>query len=134
MLGLIASFQAFGFDSASRSFPLLVSSLLSAAGLAIALGAVFRPVYTEDLGQKVGGAIFAAAVIAAWALALAGGAGFVLSTFAMQMLLLRITGIRRPIHLFGIAALVTALAFLLFVVLLDIPMPPSRLPATLQGF
>jgi hypothetical protein len=42
--------------------------------------------------------------------------------------------VRRPVHIAFIAVLVTALAYMLFVKLLDIPMPASLLPNALQGF
>jgi hypothetical protein len=73
-------------------------------------------------------------IIAAWAAAFSGGAGFVLPTFLMQVGLLWMAGLRRPAYIAGIAVLVTTLAYLLFVVLLDIPLPQSLLPSVLQGF
>jgi hypothetical protein len=134
LIGLLASLQALGFDAASRMFPLSIAGLLAASGLGIAIGSLRRPAHPEDPAQPMAGVILAALIIAAWALALAHGGGFLIPTFIMQVLLLRVTGIRRPAYLVGIALLVATFAYLLFVVLLEIPLPPSRLPAVLPGF
>ncbi|MBT5218577.1 MAG: hypothetical protein HOM16_03710, partial [Woeseia sp.] len=84
--------------------------------------------------EKYTAVLLAAAIVTAWAAAFSGGMGFVLPTFVMQASLLWITGVRRPAHIAFIAVLVTALAYMLFVKLLDIPMPTSLLPNALQGF
>lgn len=132
--GGAAALQAYTFDDESRMFPLVVAIALAVTGVAIAMHSVLKPTVGEPLNQKLGSVILAALIVAAWAAAFAGGAGFMLPTFAMQVALIWLTGIRRPIYIVGIAALVTALAYLLFVSLLDIPMPPSFMPGVLQGY
>jgi len=134
LIGLLASLQALEFDAASRMFPLSVAGLLAASGLGIAVGSLCRPAHPEGPAQTMTGVILAALIIAAWALALSHGGGFLIPTFVMQVLLLRVSGIRRPAYRVGIAVLVATFAYLLFVVLLKIPLPPSRLSAVLQGF
>lgn len=134
LAGGTGAFQALEFDSESRMFPLFVAVLLGLTGVAIVGHAILKPAKTGERGSKFGGVVLAALLIAAWAMAFAGGAGFVLPTFALQASLLWLTGLRRPVYIAIVAALVTALAYLLFVVLLDIPLPPTRLPAALQGF
>ncbi|MGB5735436.1 MAG: tripartite tricarboxylate transporter TctB family protein, partial [Thiohalocapsa sp.] len=70
----------------------------------------------------------------AWAALFMGGGGFVLPTFIMQAALLRVGGMRRPAAIVAVSTAVTAAAYLLFVALLDIPLPNSLLPDSLQGF
>ena len=133
-VGLLAVIQALDFDSASRMFPAATSGLLAIVGLAIAILAVIRPGKTARVAHGAAAAALACVVIAFWAIALSWGAGFVIPTFIMQVFLLRLTGLRRMPALIGIAALVTTFAYLMFVVLLDVPLPSSRLPAMLQEF
>ena len=115
-------------------FPLIVAMLLAVTGTAIAIHAVLKPNYDEAAQNKFGSVIVAALIVAAWAVAFSSGAGFILPTFAMQAALIWLTGLRGPIQVLGIAALITALAYLLFVTLLDVPLPPSLLPGVLEGF
>jgi len=132
--GGAAALQAYSFDDESRMFPLVVAILLAMTGVAIAIHSIVKPTFREPVIRKISGVVLVALIVAAWAAAFAGGAGFVLPTFAMQVALIWLTGIRRPVYIVGIAALVTALAYLLFVGLLDIPMPQSFLPGVLQGY
>lgn len=134
LTGVVAAYVAVDFDAESRMFPLVVALLLAVTGTAIAIHAVLKPNDDEASQHKFGSVIVAALIVAAWAVAFSGGAGFVLPTFAMQAALIWLTGLRRPIHVVGIAALITALAYLLFVSLLDVPLPPSFLPGVLEGF
>ncbi len=131
-----AAFHALTFDADSRMFPLTVAALLAMTGAGLIL---------NSLVSRGGGgavmlvrsnrpAVFTAAIIAVWATLFAGGAGFVLPTFLMQVALLYLAGLRRPAYIAATAILVTAVAYLLFVVLLDIPMPPSLLPPVFQDF
>jgi hypothetical protein len=132
--GGIAAYGAVDFDNESRMFPLVVAILLAVTGAAIAIHAVLKPDSNEASQHKFGSVMLAALIVAAWAVAFANGAGFVLPTFAMQAALIWLTGVRRPFHVLGIAALITALAYLLFVSLLDVPLPPSFLPGVLERF
>lgn len=134
LTGVVAAYVALGFDAESRMFPLVVSLLLAVTGTAIAIHAVLKPGFDEASQRKFGSVIVAALIVAAWAVAFSAGAGFLLTTFAMQAALIWLTGVRRPGHVVGVAALITALAYLLFVSLLDVPLPPSLLPGTLEGF
>ena len=134
LTGAASALQALQFDSESQMFPLVIASLLAVTGTAIAIHSIIKPTSGEGLVLKISPVWLAALIVAAWAAAFAGGAGFVLPTFVMQVSLLWLTGIRRPVYVVGIATLVTALAYLLFVGLLDIPLPLSLLPGALQGF
>ena len=134
LVGAAAALQARQFDSESQLFPLVIASLLALTGIVIATHSVLKPVALPGLAPKNGSVMLAVIIVAAWAAAFAGGAGFVLPTLAMQASLLWLGGLRRPAYIAGLAMLITALAYLLFVVLLDIPLPPSLLPGALQGF
>ena len=133
-VGFLAVYQALGFDAASRMFPAVASGLLALVGAAISVLAIVRPDDTVKVVRGCRVVVLACVVIAFWAIALNGGAGFVIPTFTMQVFLLRLTGLHRWSMLIGVAALVTTLAYLLFVVLLEVPLPPSRLPPMLEAF
>lgn len=134
LVGVSGSLIALEFDGESRAFPLVIAGLLAVIGIGIVIGSILKPTGSNAPGQNIVVVLVAVLIIAAWTAALAGGGGFVIPTFAMQASLLWITGIRRPTHVAGIAALVTMLSYLLFVVLLNVPLPPSLLPDALQGF
>lgn len=133
MVGAAAGYQALGFDDVSRLFPAVTAALLAAAGLAIVVHAVMRP-GEQRQEPGIGASLLACLAIAAWAIAFSTGAGFSVPTFLLQLALLRLAGVRNKLTLLVSAAIVTALAYLLFVALLDVPLPPSWLPAPLQGF
>jgi hypothetical protein len=134
VVGGAAALQALAFDQESRMFPLVVATLLGITGIAIAAQTLLRPKAGTASGDTTRGVLVAVLLIGLWAAAFGAGAGFVLPTFALQTSLLWLTGVRRPGYIASVAALVTAFAYLLFVVLLDIPLPPSFLPGVLQEF
>ena len=137
VLGVAAALEARGFDEASRTFPLITAALLAIAGCGIAGHGLVRAAGSAGSGHAAGSGInvfVAVIILVLWALAFVGGAGFVLPTLLMQAVLLGSCGIRRPGMVAGFSIAITTLAYLLFVVLLDIPLPDSRLPAALQGF
>lgn len=132
--GGLAAYIAVDFDDESRMFPLVVALLLAITGAAIAIHAILKPISSAAPQHKIGSVILAALIVTAWAIAFSAGAGFILPTFAMQAALIWLSGIRQPLYVAGIAALITVLAYLLFVSLLDVPLPPSFLPGALEGF
>ena len=134
IVGLLACFEARSFDEASRLFPAVTAALLAAAGFFVALLAIVRPVVREPQPHSIDTPLLAALTIAVWAAAVNHGAGFIAPTFLMQLALFRIAGIRDGKILVSVAALVAGLAYLLFVVLLNVPLPPSLWPSVFQGF
>ena len=132
VVGLTALVLALDFDPESRLFPAVTAGLLALIGIVAGVLAVARPreqaLSTDD---HLGYPALAAVAIALWALAFGGGAGFLIPTFLLQLVLLRLGGVRRLPYLLGVAAIVTGLAWLTFIVLLDVPLPPSRLPGFL---
>lgn len=133
-VGFAAAWLAQGFDDQSRGFPLVVATLLAISGIAITAQAMIGNV---ELPKPRGGSLsVAAAVIAigAWAAAFGGGLGFLLPTFLLQGLLLWLAGLRRIVLVLGLAAVITALAQLMFINLLDVPLPASSLPNPFEAF
>ena len=132
VVGIVALVLALDFDSDSRMFPAVAAGLLAVVGILAAVLAIVNPreatVSTDAHLRYAALAVFA---IALWALAFGWGAGFLIPTFVLQIVLLRLAGVGRPLYLLGVAAIVTVLAALAFIVLLDVPLPPSRLPGFL---
>lgn len=129
LVGLVALALALDFDADSRLFPAAAAGLLAVVGLLAAVLAIVRPREAPVARDAhLGYAAFAVVAIALWALAFGRGAGFLIPTFVLQVVLLKLAGVRRPLYLIGVAAIVTGLAALAFIVLLDVPLPPTRLP------
>lgn len=134
VVGLAAAWLARSFDDESQAFPLVVALLLAISGVAIVAQAV---VSNLSLPKRHGGGFYVSAAviaIAAWAAAFGGGLGFLMPTFFLQCLMLWIAGLRRILLIIGLAALITALAQLLFINLLHVPLPASNLPKLFEAF
>lgn len=131
-VGLVALLLALDFDADSRMFPAVAAGLLAVVGILAAVLAVVKPREAPvSSDAHLGYAVLAVIAIALWALAFGWGAGFLIPTFLLQVVLLKLAGVKRPLYLLGVAAIVTGLAALAFIGLLDVPMPPSRLPGFL---
>ena len=131
-VGLVGSILALDFDADSRMFPAVAAGLLAVVGVLAAVFATIKPrerLVSTD--AHLGYPALAVVAIALWALAFGWGAGFLIPTFVLQVVLLKLAGVQRPLYLLGVAAVVTGLAALAFIVLLDVPLPPSRLPGFL---
>jgi len=134
VIGAVAAWQALGFDDQSRGFPLGLSTLLALTGLGIAAQSV-AGAGPSSLGAYGQGNVAAAVLLLAlWTLAFTLGVGFVLPTLILMGGLLWLCGLRRPAPLAAVAAVITLAAWLLFVAVLDIPLPVSLLPDAWQRF
>jgi hypothetical protein len=132
LVGLVALVLALDFDSDSRMFPAVAAGLLAVVGILAAVLAIVKPREAPvSADADLSYAALAVAAIALWALAFGWGAGFLIPTFLLQVVLLKLAGVQRPLYLLGVAAIVTGLAALAFVVLLDVPLPLSRMPGFL---
>ncbi|MEM9209132.1 MAG: tripartite tricarboxylate transporter TctB family protein [Pseudomonadota bacterium] len=134
IVGSAALVAALGFDAESRLFPALASGCLALAGLATLGLGVSRPGESGTVVGRLGVAALAVFSIGVWAGLFGAGLGFVLPTFLLQIALLSLAGVRRLPFLLAVAAAVTGLAYVAFVVVLDVPLPASILPAALEGF
>lgn len=126
-VGLTAMTLAFDFDTASRVFPATLAGLLTLAGLALIAMSFWR----NNRRSPNGGfraATAVATVSMAWAAAVSFGGGFLVPTFLMQFALLWLTGIRKLWLTATCAMLITAAAYVLFAILLNVPLPAARLP------
>lgn len=123
VVGLYACWEASGFDDRSRSYPMILGALLAATGLAVALGGLLRAGKAPPLTGPLRVALPAAVVVALWAAALGAGGGFLLPTLVMQGALLWLGGVRGPLRIALYAVLITAAAYTLFALLLDVRLP-----------
>lgn len=132
-VGGFALYKATGFDASSRVFPAVVSGLLALSGLALLLrclhAGLARPLPTRELSAIV----LCVVLMGGWAAALGAGVGFAVATFALQAGLLWLSGQRDPVRLVLFAALVTAVTYLLFVMVLDVRLPRSYLSFIAPG-
>jgi hypothetical protein len=131
--GLWACFEASGFDLRSRTYPIVLAVLLSVAGLAIACSAILSRQAPPTMLAPFSMVLGAAFIFGFWAFALRMGAGFALPTFAMQVALLRMSGIQRWSHVLFYALVITAIAYVLFALLLGIRFPSSFLSHISRG-
>lgn len=127
-IGVWALWEATGFDDRSRTYPMIVAGLLAVSSASMACLSFVRNQQQLALAGPLLAALPAGGVIAAWAAALSFGLGFLLPTLLMQIALLWLGGIRGAIRILAYAVLITAAAYGLFVVGLDVPLPRSRVP------
>ena len=123
VIGLYASWEAGGFDDRSRSYPMILGGLLAIAGLAIALKGLLKADKSISLAGPLRVALPAAVVVSLWVTALGAGGGFVLPTLLMQAALLWLGGVRGLLRIAVYAALITAAAYTLFALVLDVRLP-----------
>lgn len=128
-----AALQALSFDAGSRPFPLVVATVL---GLAAVMQLVLS--LREDPKAPLGSADLlpagaCIALMAGWATALSMGLGFGLSTFVAQLGFLALAGMRQPVKIAGVALLITAVSYTIFVLLLEVRLPRSMLQAIAPG-
>ena len=133
IIGVAAAWLALGFDDDSRPFPLGLATLLALVGLAIAAKAVVDSGESSRRPRGQGAVAVAVGLLSTWGLAFTLGAGFLLPTFGLMAGLLYICGVRRPATLLLLAVAISVAAWILFVALLDIPLPPSLLPDAMQS-
>ena len=127
-VGLWAAWQAGDFDENSRTYPIILAGLLAAVGVGVSVMGFLKTSPPIAMAAAMGVALPGGVVIAAWAAALGFGLGFLLPTLAMQVALLWLGGVQSGLRIFSYAVLITAVAYGLFGVALDVPLPDSRVP------
>ena len=128
LVGLYACWEASGFDDRSRSYPMMLGALLAAAGLAVAAIGLLKEAKSVALIGPLRVALPAAVVVALWVTALGAGGGFLLPTLMMQGALLWLGGVRGPLRIALYAVLITAAAYTLFALVLDVRLPAPAVP------
>ncbi|WP_119166261.1 tripartite tricarboxylate transporter TctB family protein [Algihabitans albus] len=129
--GLWAAWEAQGFDARSGTYPTILGGLLAASGACVAVMGLLKSKRDLPMAGALRAALPAAAVIAAWAAALGFGLGFLLPTLLMQIALLWLGGVRGALRIPIYALLITGVAYGLFGLALDVPLPQSRIPGLL---
>jgi hypothetical protein len=132
-VGGFAFYKATGFDASSRVFPMVVSGLLTLCGLALLLRRLRAGLAKPLPARELGATAICVVLVGGWVAALDAGAGFALSTFVLQAGLLWLSGQRDPVRLVLVAALVTVVTYLLFVMVLDVRLPRSFLSFIAPG-
>lgn len=128
-LGAGAGGLASGFDAISRTYPLVLGVLLASLGGVLIVQSLIAGAWRTNRSRAFTHAVpSACAIVAAWVACLAGGLGFVLPTFAMQWLLMRLGGVGGPVRAAIYAALVSAAGYTLFAVALGVRLPATLVP------
>jgi len=131
--GSFALYQAIGFDSVSRNFPLIVAGLLTLSGLWLLLRCLSGGVLNTLKWRELAPIACAIGLLALWIVALRYGLGFVIPTFLMQLGLFWLAGERRIPRAVLVAALVSLGAYLVFALVLDVRLPRSFLSFIAAG-
>lgn len=127
-IGGYAAWLASGFDALSRTYPVVLSvSLIALGALLIAQGARRR---LETVSFMVSGhaALVATLTLVAWIVALTAGLGYLLPTFAMQLVFMLLCGVRGLRKSTLIAAAITGISYLAFIVGLGVRLPTTITP------
>ncbi|WP_323035511.1 tripartite tricarboxylate transporter TctB family protein [Pararhodobacter sp.] len=127
-IGGYGAWLASGFDALSRTYPIALSvSLIVLGALLVAKGARQR---LETVPFKISGqaALFATLTLAAWIIALTSGLGYLLPTFVMQLVFLLLCGVSGYRKIILIAATITAVSYLAFIVGLGVRLPATLMP------
>ena len=127
-IGLWAAWETRGFDARSSTYPLILALLLAASGAGVALLGFLRASEPKAMADALRAALPAGGVIGAWAAALGLGLGFLLPTLLMQIALLWLSGVRGSLRILGYAVLITGVAYGVFGIGLNVPLPESRIP------
>ena len=131
-VGLVALLRALDFDADSRMFPAVAAGLLAVVGILAAVLAIVKPREAHvSSDAHLGYAVLAVTALALWALAFGWGAGCLIPTVLLRVVLLKLAAGQPPLAPLRLAALDPGLAALPVLGLLADPMPPSRLPGCL---
>ncbi|MDP2779713.1 tripartite tricarboxylate transporter TctB family protein [Devosia sp.] len=127
-LGCVGAWFASGFDTLSRSYPTVLSVSLVALGGTLIVKASHQEPDSVPFRVSAHAAFVATLTLVAWIAALTAGLGYLLPTFAMQVVFLLICGVRDYRKLGLIAAAITIVSYLAFIVGLGIRLPAAISP------
>lgn len=126
-LGLTAAWLANDFDDASRPYPLALSIIMAILGIII-IARVFldKGKHTSfALPSKV--AASAGTIIILWILAITNGFGYLIPTFLMELAFLLVCGFRRLDRAAIVAALISGVSYMVFIIGLGVRLPEPLL-------
>jgi len=126
-LGLTAAWLAYDFDDASRPYPLALSIIMVILGLII-IARVFL-VKTKHASFTLPSKVVASAgtIIFLWILAITHGLGYIIPTFLMQLAFLLVCGFRSINKAAIVAALISGVSYMIFIVALGVRLPEPLL-------
>lgn len=123
--GGAAGWMASGFDAMSRTYPMVLSLLLAGCGLILVFNVFRHKSENVSLVIPVQVTTLSAVIIGLWIVALSNGFGYLLPTFCMQFVFLRLCNIRSPRKIALFAALISGVSYLAFIVGLGVPLPET---------
>ena len=122
-VGVAAALMAFGFDARSRSYPLTLGIVMASLGLVLCARVAMGTGAHRTLAEPLKVALIGGAIIGGWIVMVSIGLGFLLPTLLLQVAFMLVCGLRAPVIIAGTALGVTAAAYILFILLLDVRLP-----------
>jgi hypothetical protein len=126
--GGVAAYMASGFDAISRTYPLSLGVLLVALGLSLIVKGLRPSAGHVSFTAAVQVGVPAAVILVLWIYALSSGLGYLAPTFVMQAAFLALCGVRSPLRMAIIAALVTGVSYAVFAGALSVRLPETLAP------
>ncbi|SDN45789.1 tripartite tricarboxylate transporter TctB family protein [Vreelandella arcis] len=133
VFGAGATYLAIDFDPRSRTFPLIISLILTLCGLVIFLRSFFSDESRALPINEFGAIALAVVVVILWGGALSVGIGFGLSTFFLMLGMLWLGGVCRLSRALMISIFITLVTYGLFVLVLNVRLPKSFLSFIAPG-
>jgi len=127
VFGLAAAWLANDFDDQSRSYPFALSIIMASFGFIIFIRVFFKKEKSISfvLPSKVTAS--AGAIIILWILAITHGFGYLIPTFLMELAFLFVCGFNRSIKAILVAAFISGISYLIFIVSLEVRLPEPLL-------
>ena len=129
VIGGAAAWLASGFDAMSRNYPIALSVALIALGAVLIAKASRQALETVPFRVSGQVALVTTLTLGGWIVALTGGLGYLLPTFAMQIVFALLCGVKGYRKVALIAAVITGVSYLAFIIGLGV-----RLPAPLTSW
>ena len=119
--------QSMGFDSTSRTYPMLLSALILALGLIFIFQVVRnRDSHSESVKEmvaKIRGPFFIIALMSAWVASISFGVGYLLSSLLSVFFILMFIGEGNKMYCIKTTAIIVSSVCLLFSIIFDVPLP-----------
>ena len=128
LVGVMAALKASGFDAPSRGYPMVLGAVLAAFGVVMIGKVMIGKARHVCFSLPAQAALTVAVIVMLWIGALTIGLGYVLPTFAMQFAFLLRCGGRGPGRAAAIAALITGVSYLVFILGLGVRIPEVIVP------